>query len=74
MIKIKNKLVQDDLYEILSSMKPLAFFESKCDSKSDYKLLRIVNENKTISYPYWDEESANHDYKEILTFIEKNKK
>jgi len=74
MIKIKNRLVQDDLYSILSSMEPLALVESKCDCKRDYKLVRRVNKNQTISYPYWDKESAKHDYKEILTFIEKNKK
>lgn len=66
-MKLKNRLVADDLYEFLSSEKLVMKVE-------DNHLVRKIDETSSMSYPYDSEDDALDDSIVIAKLREKIEK
>ena len=69
MIKLTNRAVQDNLYEILTlTCDPCIWTHG--DYAGNHKLVIRNNETTTTSYPYKTKEALQADYKEIMRIKE----
>lgn len=64
MIKLTNRIVQDDLYTILTVSGDPDFW-TEGNYKNEWGIRVRNNETTTTFYPYPDKESAERDYLEL---------
>lgn len=69
MITLKNRAVQDNLYEILN-LDGNPHMWTHGNYKGENYLVVKNNETTTTSYPYNSKEDAEADYKEIIRIKE----